>query len=73
MRVIDLTHVIRENMPVYPGTEPPQLTPANTYEKDGFKEKTQAKAGPGEGTLTNIDGHGLCLSARRTSLVCVIH
>ena len=38
MRVIDLTHVIRENMPVYPGTEPPRLTPANTYEKDGFKE-----------------------------------
>ena len=38
MRVIDLTHIIRENMPVYPGTEPPRLTPANTYEKDGFKE-----------------------------------
>lgn len=25
-------------MPVYPGTEPPILAPANTYEKDGFKE-----------------------------------
>ena len=38
MKVIDLTHVITENMPVYPGTEPPLLEPANSYEKDGFKE-----------------------------------
>ena len=38
MRVIDLTHVIRENMPVYPGTEPPKLEAANSIEKDGFKE-----------------------------------
>ena len=38
MKVIDLTHTIRENMPVYPGTETPRLTPANSYEKDGFRE-----------------------------------
>ena len=38
MKVIDLTHVISEDMPVYPGTEGPKLQPANTYEKDGFKE-----------------------------------
>ena len=38
MKVIDLTHTIRENMPVYPGTQPPRLTVANTYETDGFKE-----------------------------------
>lgn len=38
MKVIDLTHVIRQNMPVYPNTESPTLQPANTYEKDGFKE-----------------------------------
>ena len=38
MKVIDLTHVIESNMPVYPGTEPPAFEPANTYEKDGFKE-----------------------------------
>ena len=38
MKVIDLTHVIESNMPAYPGTEPPALEPANTYEKDGFKE-----------------------------------
>lgn len=38
MKVIDLTHTIRENMPVYPGTEPPRLTGASSYDKDGFKE-----------------------------------
>jgi kynurenine formamidase len=38
MKVIDLTHTISENMPVYPGTEGPKLKTANTYEKDGFKE-----------------------------------
>lgn len=38
MRVIDLTHLITENMPVYPGTEPPKFESANTYERDGFKE-----------------------------------
>lgn len=38
MKVIDLTHTICENMPVYPGTEPPRLVTANTYEKGSFKE-----------------------------------
>lgn len=38
MKVIDLTHTIMEDMPVYPGTEPPKLTPANTIEADGFCE-----------------------------------
>ncbi len=38
MKIIDLTHTISEEMPVYPGTEKPDLTAANTIEKDGFKE-----------------------------------
>ena len=38
MKVIDLTHTIKEDMPVYPGTDKPVLSVANTYEKDGFKE-----------------------------------
>lgn len=38
MKVLDLTHKIKENMHVYPGTEGPKFIPANTYEKDGFKE-----------------------------------
>lgn len=38
MKIIDLTHYISEDMPVYPGTDTPKLIEANTYEKDGFKE-----------------------------------
>jgi len=38
MKVIDLTHVIEEKMPVYPGTDAPKFIPANSYENDGFKE-----------------------------------
>ena len=38
MKVIDLTHTIRTDMPVYPGTEAPSFQPANSYEKDGFQE-----------------------------------
>lgn len=38
MNVMDLTHMIFPGMPVYPGTEGPRFAPANTYEKDGFKE-----------------------------------
>lgn len=38
MKVTDLTHVINEDMPVFPGTEQPILAKANTLEKDGFRE-----------------------------------
>ena len=38
MKIIDLTQLIAEDMPVYPGTEQPKLTVANTIEKDGFRE-----------------------------------
>ena len=38
MKYVDLTHFISQDMPVYPGTEQPKFTPANSYEKDGFKE-----------------------------------
>ena len=38
MKVLDLTHVITPEMPVFPGTEPPVFEPANTIEKDGFRE-----------------------------------
>lgn len=36
--IVDFTHLIEEDMPVYMGTEGPRLTEANTYSKDGFKE-----------------------------------
>lgn len=35
MRAIDLTHTIAPGMPVYPGTEPPVLSPGSTYARDG--------------------------------------
>ncbi|MDO4531440.1 MAG: cyclase family protein [Bacillota bacterium] len=38
MKIIDLTQKITADMPVYPGTEQPKLTTANTWEKDGFRE-----------------------------------
>ena len=38
MKMLDLTHCITLEMPVYPGTEPPRLTAACTMEKDGFRE-----------------------------------
>ena len=39
MKYIDLTHAIENNMPVYPGTASLEMRPANTIEKDGFREK----------------------------------
>lgn len=38
MKVIDLTHTITENMPVFPGTEQPKLTTVNGYAVAGFRE-----------------------------------
>ena len=39
MRIIDLTHPISPNMPVYPGTEPPVFTTGCSIEEAGFLEK----------------------------------
>jgi arylformamidase len=39
MRVLDLSHPLSPDMPVYPGTEPPSLNQATTIEADGFAEK----------------------------------
>lgn len=38
MRVIDLSHTINELMPVFPGSENPQLTTVASYEKEGYRE-----------------------------------
>jgi kynurenine formamidase len=38
LTVTDLTHPITPDMPVYPGTEPPLIQPANTVERNGFAE-----------------------------------
>lgn len=39
MQIVDLTHLITETMPVYPGTDAPTLFDAFTMEKNGFREK----------------------------------
>ncbi len=64
MKVIDLTHSITPDMPVYPGTEKPVFTPANSYEKDGFKE-TKISMFTHTGTHMDPPAH---LYAGRTTL-----
>ena len=38
MRIIDLTHCITEDMPVFPGTDQPKLEATSTCARDGFAE-----------------------------------
>ena len=38
MKAIDLTHTITQEIPVFPGSEKPQLTTVASYEKDGYHE-----------------------------------
>lgn len=38
MRVVDFTHVLQREMPVYPGTPLPELAVASNWERDGFHE-----------------------------------
>lgn len=38
MKYHDLTQIIKEDMPVYPGTKPPTLIPVTTLDHDGFAE-----------------------------------
>ncbi len=39
MKIVDLTHLVNREMPVYPGTEKPEILNAMTIEKHGFAEK----------------------------------
>ena len=38
--IIDLTHTITPECPVYPGTPAPSFTPASTMTRDGYRETT---------------------------------
>jgi arylformamidase len=38
MQIVDLSHIIKPGMTVYPGTEPPVFSVGSSVEKDGFKE-----------------------------------
>jgi len=39
MKIIDLTHIVSPDMPVYPGTEQPVFTTGCSIEENGFLEK----------------------------------
>ncbi|MGB3210358.1 MAG: cyclase family protein [Desulforhopalus sp.] len=39
MKIVDLTHPISPNMPVYPGTKPPVITTGCSIDETGFLEK----------------------------------
>lgn len=39
MKIFDLTHVIESEMPVFPGTEPPDIIVSCTMEEHGFIER----------------------------------
>ena len=56
MKVVDLTHVISEEMPVYPGTEGPKLEIVNTLEEHGFIE-TMLNVVSHTGTHMDPPGH----------------
>lgn len=38
MKIVDLTHLITEDMPVFPGSVQPTLTKKNDYDADGYKQ-----------------------------------
>lgn len=64
MKVIDLTHTISEDMPVFPGDPVPVFEPACSYDADGFRE-TLLTLGTHTGTHVDAPAH---LFANRTTL-----
>ncbi len=58
MNIIDLTHIINEDMPVFPGTEKPILENVCTLEKNGFREKLMTMYSH-TGTHMDAPGHML--------------
>ncbi len=47
MHIVDLSHPITPDMPVYPGTEPPTIATGCTIEQQGFEEKKITLPRPG--------------------------
>ncbi len=64
MKVIDLTHTISEDMPVFPGDPAPVFKPASSYDADGFRE-TLLTLGTHTGTHVDAPAH---LFADQTTL-----
>jgi len=63
MNVVDLSHVLAESMPVYPGTEPPRIVDACTVAQHGFAEKLLSLYSH-TGTHIDVPGHILASAAR---------
>lgn len=63
MQIIDLSHEIHSQIPVYPGTEPPVFTPTNSIVQDGFAETLISMYSH---TATHMDAPAHILSAGRT-------
>lgn len=64
MKIIDLSHTLEEEMPVFPGTEKPKLENACTLKTHGFREKLLTMYSH-TGTHMDAPAHmlesGLCL------------
>ena len=58
MDIVDLSHTISPDMPVYPGTEPPDFREACTIAVDGFAEK-RVSLHTHTGTHVDVPGHVL--------------
>lgn len=54
--LIDMTHTITQEIPIYPGTPAPSLSPACTFAKDGFRE-TLLSLSSHTGTHMDSPGH----------------
>jgi len=63
MNIIDLSHTLNNDTPVYPGTEKPVFTQANTIEKDGF---TETKISMYSHTGTHMDAPAHMISGTKT-------
>ncbi len=63
MKVLELTHTIRQLMPVYPGTKPPVLEEVFGHEKHGFRE---TKISLYSHTGTHIDPPAHLFPGRKT-------
>lgn len=71
--ILDLTHLIANGMPVYPGTGSPDLSPAGTLKEDGYRE-TMLHMTSHTGTHMDAPAHmlpgGATLDALPVSYFC---
>ena len=65
MNVVDLSHVLAESMPVYPGTKPPRIVDSCTIRRHGFAEKLVSLYSH---TGTHIDAPGHILGGGAAGL-----